>query len=85
VLTSAIKSILPEGWTVDLWSGFGYSYDHSPRQLTYDNVSDFNITVHLEAPERDDWRDLKSDFAKISENISNLSEFQSNEMIKFFY
>tara|TARA_A100001201_G_C4062385_1_gene193097 strand:+ start:421 stop:882 length:462 start_codon:yes stop_codon:yes gene_type:complete len=84
-ITEGISTILPKDWSVELWSGFGYSYDHSPKQLTYDNTSDFNITIHLDAPNKEDWRDLKPEFEEIAHKISNLPQFSSNKWIKIFY
>jgi len=83
ILAENINAQLPAGWDTDRWMGFGYSYDHSPKQFRYGNKSAFNITLHLNAPDRDSWRDLQDDFTNIAQSISKTSNFTTNDFVKF--
>ena len=82
-LTSQLESKLPEDWSVELWSGFGYCYDHSPHQLTYDNKSDFSFTLHIDAPDKPHWKDLEEGFRVVAHEIANLDTFKSNDFVEF--
>ena len=83
LLSSMGASLLPKGWTIEDISGFGYSYEHSLRQLTYNSTSNFNLTLHIGAPQKTFWKELIPDFKIISKLFSESRRFQTNKFIQF--
>ena len=74
--------LLPD-WKLDYEYGFGFSYNHSPEQLSFNNQSDMNITVHVETPNKPQWKDLAQEFYQTTAIFSGLSAFDSNQSVSF--
>ena len=82
-LIRELNQTLPTDWDASMWSGFGYSYDHSPRQFKYGYKSDFNLTLHLDTPELESWTNLRPGFEAVAKSISSLPNFTTNNLVKF--
>tara|TARA_R110000824_G_scaffold49858_2_gene139802 strand:- start:3686 stop:4222 length:537 start_codon:yes stop_codon:yes gene_type:complete len=82
VFDELCNNLLP-GWDLDYECGFGHSYNHSPEQLTFNNQSDYNMTLHVGAPDKPRWKQLLGEFEETTKIISSLKAFKSNDVVQF--